>query len=262
MPTVLEVANFQGLLGQIARLASRAVTTGWHGDPAAYARLIGPFLAASAQISAHWYHSLAPDVPFAAAPGPLPPPEQLQANADYALTTADPSGALSGTTERHVFTTSGETVAANADREHVRYARYASANACAFCRVLATRGPVYTSEAAATRVSGGRGGRPRGSRAIGDSYHDNCHCVAVPVRPGDNYQPPDYVDQWQRDYVAARLDPDVHTFNDVVNHMRRTQYARDTSPFKELSQTKQESPFGTLTQTAPTESPFTALSQR
>jgi hypothetical protein len=235
MPTVHEVANFQRLLGHLARLAIRAVAAGWHGDPAAYARLVDPFLAASAQLSAHWYHSLAPTVPFAAAPGPLPPPEALQQNADYALSTPDPVGTLGGTTERHVFATSGLTVAANADREGVRYARYASANACAFCRILATRKAVYTSEAAATRV-GGRGGRPRGSRAIGDSYHDNCHCIAVPVRPGEGYQPPDYVDQWQRDYEAARLDPDVHTFDETVNHMRRTQYARDTSPSKTLSQ--------------------------
>jgi hypothetical protein len=257
MPTAGQVANFQGLLGRIARHAGAAVAAMFGvGDVHNYPKIVDPYLAASAQVSAAWYHSLAPEIPFRVEPGPLPPAEALLNNVDYAMTTTEPAQTLQGATDRHIFETSGLTVAHNADREGVKYARYASANACAFCRVLATRNAVYTSEAAATRV-GSRGSHPRGSRPIGASYHDNCHCIAVPVRPGDAYRPPDYVDQWQRDYEAARRDPDVHTFDDVVNHMRRTQYARDTSPFKELTQ--QESPFSALSQN---ESPFSALSQR
>jgi hypothetical protein len=247
MPTAGQVANFQGLLGRIARHAGAAVAAMFAtGDVHNYPKIVDPYLAASAQVSAAWYHSLAPEIPFAAEPGPLPPPEALLNNVDYAMTTAEPAHTLQGSTDRHVFETSGLTVAHNADREGVKYARYASANACAFCRILATRKAVYTSEAAATRVGGGRGGHPRGSRAIGSSYHDNCHCIAVPVRPGDDYHPPDYVDQWQQDYEAARRDSDVHTFDDIVNHMRRTQYARDTSPFKGLSQ--EPTPSGWLSQ--------------
>lgn len=247
MPSVVQVNNFQRLLGQLARGASRAVNAGWHGDPDHYARIVDPYLAASAQVSAHWYHSLAPNVPFAAAPGPLPPPDALAKNAAYALGTADPNGTLAGTTERHVYATSGATIVHNADRENVRYARYASASACAFCRVLATRNTLYTSATAAVSVVG-KNGRPRGTRAIGSLYHDRCHCIAVPVRPGDDYQPPDYVAQWEKDYQAARDDPDTKGFDDIVNHMRRTQYARDKSPFKELWQEKERSPFEALSQ--------------
>ena len=43
----------------------------------------------------------------------------------------------------------------------------------------------------------------RGTQKYGDRYHDHCHCTAVPVRPGGSYQPPAYVEQWQKDYLDA-----------------------------------------------------------
>jgi hypothetical protein len=234
MPTVAEVAAFQHLLSRLTAGAVRAVErmlgmTPPERVPDAYPAIVDPYLAASAQVSAHWYHSLGGATPFAAQPGPLPPPEQLAQNAHYALSTGNPFGALSMATDRHVFQTSGATIVHNADREHVGYARYASATACSFCRVLATRTKLYTSEAAATHVVG-RAGRTRGPRKIGDLYHDNCHCVAVPIRPGDDYQPPDYVKGWQDDYENALRDDDVHSFDEIVNHMRRTEYARQHEP--------------------------------
>lgn len=85
------------------------------------------------------------------------------------------------------------------------WARHASANACGFCRVMATKGPVFQSETSATRVVG-RGGKPRGTRKLGDKWHDNCHCVAIAVRPGGKYEPASYVEQWQRDYDRAVAD--------------------------------------------------------
>jgi hypothetical protein len=233
MPDALQVHNFQTLLTRLTHAANHAVAQLWHATQQwqdisdGYPATIDPYLAGAAQLSAQWYHSLAPDAAFAVQPGPLPPAEQLSKNADFAFSTANPLASLQGATERHVFATSGATIVHNADREHVRYARYASATACAFCRVLATRTKLYTSAQSATRV--GASGRTRGSRAIGDLYHDNCHCVAVPIRPGDDYQPPGYVKQWEDDYNAANDDPDVHSFDQIVNHMRRTDYARSTA---------------------------------
>ena len=98
---------------------------------------------------------------------------------------------------------SRDTVAVNADRERVRFARYASANACPWCRVLATRGAVY--RAADLAVKG----------------HDNCHCIAVPERGNNKYVAPDYVAGWLEDYKAARGEVGGN-LDDIVNYLRRT----------------------------------------
>ncbi|GEE00191.1 hypothetical protein nbrc107696_06370 [Gordonia spumicola] len=46
--------------------------------------------------------------------------------------------------------------------------------------------------------------RPRGTRDLGEKYHDNCHCLSVMVRPGGSYTPPPYVDDWNEQYIQAR----------------------------------------------------------
>jgi hypothetical protein len=112
---------------------------------------------------------------------------------------------LSGSAKRMVFDASRDTVTTNAIKQDVKWARYASANACAFCRLMATRGPVYASERSATKVVGrGPAQITRGTRKLGESWHDHCRCLAVPVPVGDVYEPPDYTEQWQQDYIAAR----------------------------------------------------------
>jgi hypothetical protein len=62
----------------------------------------------------------------------------------------------------------------------VGYRRVARPGACAFCLMLASRGAVYRRESSAERVVG-HAGRTRGSRAIGESYHDGCRCFAAPL---------------------------------------------------------------------------------
>ncbi|ORA23409.1 hypothetical protein [Mycobacterium aquaticum] len=223
----------------------------------AYPALAMPYLDLAAQTTATFYadqpvgpqppgQEFVPDVPT-----DLVPADRLAASARWALLQAKPIPALQGSAMRAVFDGSRDTIIHNVDREKgARWARHASANACAFCRMLATRRAVYTSEAAATRVVG-RGvdlteadrraihgglmtrdealdrravyrnarqaaaagksvgntrasiGRTRGTRPLGEKYHDHCHCVAVCVRPGDTYEPPAYVEQWEQDYMAA-----------------------------------------------------------
>lgn len=46
--------------------------------------------------------------------------------------------------------------------------------------------------------------KSRGSRKLGDKYHDHCRCLAVEIRPGKSYEPAPYVEKWNEDYVAAR----------------------------------------------------------
>jgi hypothetical protein len=120
----------------------------------------------------------------------------------------------------------------------VKYARHASANACAFCRLMATRGAAYHTEESAVTVVGEvdpdditqriRG--PRGSRGEGEKFHDNCKCIAVAVFPGDTLEEAPYVAQWREDYAAARADvegPDgVAQLKDILAHMRENTGAR------------------------------------
>lgn len=207
MPSQTEVENLQSLLSQLGALAGAALTSIWLDSTIEelteqYPGFIDPFLGASAALTAEWYAQLNPAAAFAAAPAPIPQPEVLSASVRWAFTQSDPLTATVGSTERHIFTQSRQTVVSNAQRENVRWARYASANACPWCRVLATREAVYSS--ADNAVAG----------------HDNCNCMAVPIRGGDTWTPPDYVQGWVEEYNTARGQAAAKDLNSIVNQMR------------------------------------------
>jgi len=106
---------------------------------------------------------------------------------------------LGGASQRLILDAGRSTIDVNAERDpvSVSWSRVAQPGACDFCRMLAGRGPVYRSEAAAGLVVGrgvdperafdtegnrkvggiGKGGRARGSQSIGDKFHDHCRCV-------------------------------------------------------------------------------------
>lgn len=175
----------------------------------AYPQLATPFLAAAGDLTATWYGEQpagAKGSQFIPEPAVLAPVEQLAASGRWAMLQPEPVNALKRTATRAVFQTSTDTVAANAKRENVKWARHASANACGFCRLMATRGAVYNSQAAA-----------------GGKYHDGCHCIAVPDRDG-TYQPAPYVKQWEQDYVQAQ-DEGARSPGQIANAMDRI--ARD-----------------------------------
>lgn len=69
------------------------------------------------------------------------------------------------------------------------------------------RRSVYRSWRQARKAGKMRGdkrvGALRGTRDYGESYHDECQCIAVMVRPGDTYQPPEYAQGWEQDYIDA-----------------------------------------------------------
>jgi len=301
MPSPSEVDNFQRLLTTLSAQAVAAVTalwdtlstvdavTRWKALHDAYPAVVDPFINASAVLTAEWYSSIDPASSFAVVTQPPPPTAILHSNVGWALALADPLTNLIGSLERQVFNASRDTILSNAEKEGTKWARHASANACSFCRILATRGAVYASEAAAQSVvgrgkdlspmerrmraagtplpfrprfsgqgaavdpgavslggnkrRGGKGGKGRfiaggagqlrGSQTLGEPYHDNCHCIAVPVRNGA-YEPPDYVAQWDQDYgdarAALKASGDVKNqfgaldTNKIVNQMRRDQY--------------------------------------
>jgi hypothetical protein len=209
MPSPTEVANFQRLTASLANAAIVQVVALLDGTQDteflqdAYPQVIDPFISGAGTLAAEWYSGLAPESRFPVEVAPAPPASALKNNIRWALTQADVRGALSGSAERHVFTATRDTVLYNTSRENVRFARYASANACPWCRVLATREPTYRT--ADNAVKG----------------HDGCHCIAVPVRNGDSYTPPDYVNQWTDEYNSAR-DSVGGNLNAIANHLRKT----------------------------------------
>ena len=166
---------------------------------------------------------------FAADPSELPPLERYEALSRWGVGPmfgSSPNAALAlslmtGGLERIVLNTGRDTIsdAVALDPSGPRYARHASANACAFCAMVASRGPVYRSEVSAGGVTGrgtalstnvgrtsgrmAKGIRERGSRSIGTKYHDSCHCTTVPVWPGQDYQEAPYVAKWRDAYLNA-----------------------------------------------------------
>lgn len=183
---------FQRLVAQLGVAAARRITTmwdsteGWQDVEEQYPVVVDPFAAAAGQLAAQWYQDLAPDVPFEVRVTGLPEPGQLTATVGWAFTQSSPLTALTGAAERYVFSTARSTVVGNAAREKVRFARHASATACTWCQVLATNDPRYLSEDSAT------------------AGHDNCHCIAVPVREGTQWTPAPYVEEWRNAYNDAR----------------------------------------------------------
>lgn len=89
--------------------------------------------------------------------------------------------------------------------EEIGWARVLSgAENCAFCAMLASRGPVYRSDKSALRVVG-RNGRPRGSRALGEAYHDHCDCECVLVRRGESWEGQAEFERLERLWTAASI---------------------------------------------------------
>lgn len=156
--------------------------------------LVAPFLNAAADLTATWYEDQDPTSDFVADPVDLLTADDLAAAARWAMLQLDPITAWAGDAAKSLFDTSRQTVAVNAEREGIRWARHARPDACGFCRLLAVAGFHYTSEESALAV--------RHKDAAG---HDHCNCTAVPERGSkDSTYPPEYLKQWKLDYEAAR----------------------------------------------------------
>jgi hypothetical protein len=220
----LAVTEFTAALGElaarsgesaaalIARISGLPADEGYAFITDAYPAMLDPYLSAAGLLTAQWY-SEQPTIPvrpgaavFTPTPAPLPDPKQLGISARWALTQGDPITALRGNAIRSTMNASRDTVVVNAGIEGVRWVRHAQPNACGFCRMLATRND-FTGRGVKVNKATGRAELrvvgTRGSRKVGDKYHDSCGCTAVPLRDGI-YEPPDYVQQWQEDYNDAR----------------------------------------------------------
>lgn len=224
MPPLAEIADMQGTLDDLSTLAAREIASTFAAVSdrsaleisdfmvAAVPDIVDPYAATSGEFSAQWYDDQKPGSSFRAKPADLPEHAALEASTRWALSplfgggSGDPVTMLAGAAQRSIVNTSRNTIVDNAEREPgTLWARHASAGACAFCALLATRGAVYSSKAAAGAVRGRGRDRAttRGEQKAGGKYHDHCNCIAVPVRAGDTYEPPEYVRGWEAAYLAA-----------------------------------------------------------
>ncbi|AXH46846.1 head maturation protease [Mycobacterium phage Aminay] len=214
------VPEFQGVLGRLAieagGAASRLVTRmggltkaeGLGLITDAYPELVDQFASAAGELTAHWYGENMPRAVrrvkakvFTPEPAALPARQQLAISGRWSMLQRNPATAIRGDVTRRVFDASRRTVDDNARREGVKWTRYASGNACGFCRMLATRsltvgdgGSLYHSKATASR----------NAHRMDIRGHDHCKCLAIPVRAG--YEPPAYVNDWLDDYNAVSRD--------------------------------------------------------
>lgn len=211
----------RAILGELDRRLSAELARFWHRLAetstsefrdlviAAYPELVTPYVSAAADLGAVWYDSQpSTNTRFSASPAELPPVEKLQSSASWALAVGNGDQAialLTGSAERALFDGLRDTVLDNVGREPgARWARHASANACSFCRMLATRGADYIRESTADFKS-----------------HDACRCMAVPARPGHPLHEAPYVEEWRKQYQRARSEAGSGDPKQILNAWNR-----------------------------------------
>jgi hypothetical protein len=160
----------------------------------------------------------------------------LQSGLGVAAVRANTLVTMSGAVTRNVLDGGRQTLINSTERGErlIGWMRITGPKPCAFCAMLASRGPVYTSGSAAVRV-GRTGsdpnatGRVRGTRARDESFHDNCVCTAEPITrdaPSWREQYPDaaqYDRLWRKAQAEAEAAGDLQrgTSNDALNAFRR-----------------------------------------
>jgi hypothetical protein len=201
----------------------------------AFPEIVDPYQQLAAQTGATFFEEDFPEIVKPPLLVPPLPPEQLATSAQWALG-ADGVEAISrmaGTAQRAIFDGERNTTALNARRNGMRWVRVARPDACAFCRLLASRtansetyagsgtrqkvgidpetGEPYADGIKTTVVYGRR--RTDAKRPPNEEYHDDCRCTAKAIPRGEN--PMDYLSatepqfadlaaQWNNEYNKAR----------------------------------------------------------
>lgn len=127
-------------------------------------------------MAAEWFEQLIQSTAFVP---DLYSPDVWEASTRWAIsplfdeqkTAASALSFLVASSQRHVSNHARWTISENVARSpKVFYARaLGGKDPCGFCRVLASRGPVYGKTTVVRDKTG-------------EKYHDDCHCVAVPMR--------------------------------------------------------------------------------
>lgn len=171
----------------------------------AYPKLADPYVEMAGQMAATWFEESGPAPAYVAKTAAPIPQERLEKSARWALSAPDAVGSrLSGTMQRAVLDGARNTTLINVERTGMRWARDARADACAFCRMLATRtSALYRSQdTAATKV------------------HDDCHCLPVEVPDPDSYELPGHAQQWEDEYLKARANAGTVNSKQILSAWR------------------------------------------
>lgn len=186
--------------------------------------LLRPYMTVSADVAATWYEDLRPSTKKAFFAEPVTNYSRPQVDALVRWSVSPLFGQsdstvlslLAGGSQRMIENASRDTIISNTGRDSIRvgYARIPRAGCCSFCGMLASRGAVYSSSASAGGTVGrgvdasetagkrggqGRGVKARGSRDLGDTYHDFCRCVVAPVFTGEDNSYIQYTKQFYYD---------------------------------------------------------------
>lgn len=167
----------------------------------------------AAALAADWYDELrgasGASGRFRATTAPSVPAGAAEAKVRYlagGLWSPDPATILGGllvAADKYVKQPARDTVAANAKREGVRWARVPTGRkTCSWCLILASRDAVYASKKAAKFDSGG------------EKYHGHCDCEPVRIASAKDYPTHYLPDDYHNMYEAAARDnsPEVRAF--------------------------------------------------
>lgn len=136
---------------------------------------------------------------------------------------------LGGSAQRLALAGERETVmeAVRTSPAIIGYRRVTAAGACKFCEMLAGRGAVYTRESATAVV--GRRGQTRGTRSIGEPYHDSCRCSSAPIwadAPVDGGGPPSSPPTVRRVGLPSSSEPSEEVLAGLLDDLRRQEADR------------------------------------
>lgn len=214
----LSAAERRSALADLSTLALRDLVVVWRRASQAntvfaafimdaYPEIATTYAATASHLAADWYETAASGLAYRAVSAETAPVDALRKSAHWALGAHGKTALtrMSGTLQRTVFNGARDTTIFNAGREHgARWAREASAGACAFCRMMTIRGAVYHHEGSASFEA-----------------HDHCHCVAIEVRPGETYGPPEHATEWQTEYEHAREAADSGSAKAILSAWRQ-----------------------------------------
>jgi hypothetical protein len=130
------------------------------------------------------------------------------------LWTSTPEAMLGGlllASDKFVKQSGRNTIAQNAKREGVRYARVPKGGkTCAWCLLLASRDAVYL-----TKKSAGDGGK-----GVGDDFHGDCNCEVVRIGKPSDYPTHYLPDEFYNIYEESRKEAGSGDIKDITAAMR------------------------------------------
>lgn len=234
MATLAQVSDYRRANDALGRLIATDLARIWAGldlsnprEASRQLQLVVPDLVAdygdmAATVAADFFEEVTAgyNLPYRTATlAPVAPPGQVKATTRWAV------GPLFGAEQaygqalallisgahRLVQQAGRDTIATNTQRAKLAYARMpSSAEPCAFCLVLASRGAVYGSEKDAKYAK------------HGGKYHDDCRCVPVPMRSDEDM--PEGYDLAK--FKALYEDHAGGSMQDVAASLRKTTNAR------------------------------------